>query len=87
MRTRINTMLSNFDLPPAWFTAALGYRPPAQATAGWLEIATDLLVYRITYGISHQTAALGEAPPIGAPAQRHWYDKLASRLEQLRQWP
>ena len=54
-------MLSNFDLPPAWFTAALGYRPPAQATASWLETATDLLVYRITHGISHQTAALGEA--------------------------
>ena len=67
IRARINTMLSNFDLPPAWFTAALGYRPPAQATASWLETATDLLVYRITHGISHQTAALGEARPPAYP--------------------
>lgn len=87
MRHRITAAVTRRDLLPAWFTAALGYGPPAENTPEWTKTAADLLSYRITHDINDHTAALGNPPPAEQPAQRHWYDQLTATLRGLRQWP
>jgi hypothetical protein len=77
LRSRLADAVSSRSLLPAWFVTVLGAVPPARATDRWLETATRVLLYRLTYDITDQGVALGPQP---LDADRH----RRSRYERLR---
>lgn len=83
LRSRLADAVGSRSLPPAWFATALGSAPPAQETDRWLECATGVLLYRLTYGVDDQIVALGPAPTAASSHRRGWYDELR---KDLRGW-
>ncbi|MEU5234073.1 hypothetical protein AB0G82_33100 [Streptomyces anulatus] len=79
--------MSNRLLLPAWFATVLGPAPPARDTERWLECATRVLLYRLTYRVDDQVLALGPGPGPGpGPEDEHrhrWWEELAT---ELRPW-
>ncbi|GAA2497745.1 hypothetical protein [Winogradskya humida] len=72
LRRRVDIAVETHALFPAWFTITeLGHRPSAGHSGEWRETATQVLLYRITYEITHGVLALGEAPAEGYQAGRH----------------
>lgn len=83
LRSRLADAVRSRSLLPAWFVTVLGAAPPARGTDAWLETATRVLLYRLTYDITDQVVALGSAP---SEADRHrssWYEQLR---KDLRRW-
>ncbi|WP_327348986.1 hypothetical protein [Streptomyces europaeiscabiei] len=83
MRSRLADAISSRSLLPAWFVAVLGAAPPARATDQWLETATRVLLYRLTYDITDQVVALGPEPSEASRRRRSWYEQLS---KDLRRW-
>ncbi|WP_326693185.1 hypothetical protein OIE63_39345 (plasmid) [Streptomyces sp. NBC_01795] len=83
LRGRLDDAVSSRSLLPAWFATVLGAAPPARGTERWMECATHVLLYRLTYGIDDQVVALGPAPSAAQPHRRQRYEKLR---EDLRRW-
>lgn len=86
MRTRlrktITEALGGSALPSVWFATVLGITPPGTGTDEWLKTATELVAYRITYGVTDPVLALGATPDINT-GDRYWlHRKLADRLRQ-----
>jgi chromosome segregation ATPase len=59
LRSKLADAVSNRLLLPAWFATVLGPAPPARETERWLECATRVLLYRLTYRVDDQVLALG----------------------------
>jgi hypothetical protein len=79
---RIDLAVQTHALFPAWFTiTGLGHRPSGARSAEWRETATRVLLYRITYQVTHGVLALGERPADGYQAERH--DEI---IDALRRW-
>ncbi|WP_326615247.1 hypothetical protein OG949_40865 (plasmid) [Streptomyces scopuliridis] len=83
LRSRLADAVSNRSLLPAWFVTALGSAPPARNTERWLECATRVLLYRLTYAIDDQVVALGPAPATSFQHRHQWYEELR---KDLRRW-
>ncbi|NLT55460.1 MAG: hypothetical protein GXX79_13055 [Actinomycetales bacterium] len=84
MRTLVAEAVGTAALLPSWFTTVLGPMPPAEHTDRWMEVATELLAYRITYRIGDPVVALGPEP-VGASRQRHdWWAELDRSLRELQ---
>ena len=82
LRGRIDAAVETHALFPAWFTITeLGHRPSAARGAQWRDVATQVLLYRLTYGVTHGVLALGEPPDGGRRAQR--YHAVLAALTQL----
>jgi hypothetical protein len=79
LRSRLADALANRSQLPTWFVTVLGAAPPARATDQWLETATRVLLYRLTYGINDQVLALGP-PPSGTDHRSHWHTQLRTDL-------
>lgn len=72
LRTRLARALADRAVLPTWFVTVLGPAPPADATQEWLDLAVDVLVYRITHHITDPVVALGRPPEDdSASAIRH----------------
>ncbi|MEU7907313.1 hypothetical protein [Actinoplanes sp. NPDC049118] len=72
VRDRIDAAVGAHALFPAWFTITeLGHRPPAARAAQWRVVATQVVLYRMTYRVMHPVLALGPAPEGGHRAERH----------------
>lgn len=86
LRTRIAEALSSEALLPEWFVITLGFRPThGTATSTWMDLATDVLAYRITYGITSHSDALGPDPTNDPsqpddPERVHWHRRLHRAL-------
>ncbi len=83
LRSRLADAVSSRALLPAWFVTVLGAAPPARATNQWLETATRVLLYRLTYDITDQVVALGPEPSDADRHRRSWYEQLR---KDLRRW-
>ncbi|GAB2766559.1 hypothetical protein [Streptomyces bullii] len=83
LRSRLTDAISSRSLLPAWFVTVLGAAPPARATDQWLETATRVLLYRLTYDITDQVVALGPEPSDADRYRRGWYEQLR---KDLRRW-
>ncbi|TKS96443.1 hypothetical protein E4U91_36795 [Streptomyces lasalocidi] len=83
LRSRLADAVSSRALLPAWFVTVLGAAPPARATDHWLETATRVLLYRLTYDITDQVVALGPEPCDADRHRRSWYEGLR---KDLRRW-
>ncbi|MEV8312279.1 hypothetical protein AB0P36_34545 [Streptomyces flavidovirens] len=83
LRSRLADVISSRALPPVWFVTVLGSVPPAARTQKWVETATGVLLYRLTYGIADPVVALGDKPA-GRPGRRvKWHKQLS---QDLRYW-
>jgi chromosome segregation ATPase len=84
LRDRVAAMVAEGALPPAWFTTVLGYQPPADGTQAWLETATAVLMYRVTYKIIDPIVALG--PAAGDTRRQAWRTEITDALRRRRRW-
>jgi hypothetical protein len=73
VQDRIDAAVGAHALFPAWFTITeLGHRPPAARAAQWRVVATQVVLYRMTYRVTHPVLALGPEPQGGGHrAERH----------------
>ncbi len=83
LRNRISEAIRDRSLLPMWFVTVLGPVAPTRKTEDWLEAATSLLAYRITYNITDQVLALGGEPDDDDPGRDQWRQELT---EALRHW-
>ncbi|MGW1917010.1 hypothetical protein ACWCQS_41635 [Streptomyces sp. NPDC002076] len=83
LRSRLADAVSERALLPVWFVTVFVSAPPTRATQEWLETATEVLLYRLTYGVTDQVVALGAKPSDTDQRRRAWYDRLH---EVLRRW-
>ncbi|HST81932.1 MAG TPA: hypothetical protein VLL08_09390 [Kineosporiaceae bacterium] len=85
LRTRVADAVGEGALLPAWFTTVLGPIPPAEDTRAWMDVATSLLAYRVTYGVTDPVVALG-SPPVEAESARRraWYQQLRRQFVDLQ---
>ncbi|MFD3622459.1 hypothetical protein ACFWWT_46415 [Streptomyces sp. NPDC058676] len=83
LRSRLADAIKSRSLLPAWFVTVLGTAPPARGTEQWLETATGVLLYRLTYEVTDQIVALGPQPPESDRYRGSWYDQLR---KDLRRW-
>ncbi|MDX3772195.1 MULTISPECIES: hypothetical protein [unclassified Streptomyces] len=66
---------------PMWFVTVLGPVPPAEKTQEWMDLATEVLAYRVTYQVTVTVVARGpETDDI--PGRWDWHDDLAERLKR-----
>ncbi|WP_231905822.1 CopG family transcriptional regulator [Streptomyces davaonensis] len=84
LRSRLSDAVSGADLLPVWFVTALGPMAPSRNANDWMDAATDVLAYRVTYRITDPVVALG-TPPDGqrAPRRTAWHQELT---RELRRW-
>jgi hypothetical protein len=84
LRSRLSEAIAGTDLLPVWFVTAFGPLPPARKADEWMDAATDLLAYRMTYQVTDKVVALGE-PSSGsaAPHRRSWHQDLT---QELKRW-
>ncbi|MGW8882862.1 hypothetical protein, partial [Streptomyces mirabilis] len=62
LRSTLADAVSNRLLLPAWFATVLGPAPPARDTERWLECATRVLLYRLTYHVDDRSSPSAPAP-------------------------
>jgi len=85
LRTRVADAVGEGALLPSWFTTVLGPMPPAQDTRAWMDVATSLLAYRVTYGVNDPVLALGRQPSEAeTPRRRAWYWQLRRQFSDLQ---
>lgn len=82
LRTTIAEALGEAALPPVWFTTALGVTPPRSGANEWLDIATEVVAYRITYKVTDPLLALGAKPDTNTQDQYRWHQQLADQLRR-----
>jgi chromosome segregation ATPase len=85
LRTRVAEAVGAGALLPSWFTTVLGPIPPAEDTRAWMDVATSLLAYRVTYAVTDPVVALGKAPSDAENARRRaWYQQLRRQCHELQ---
>ncbi|MEV6439647.1 hypothetical protein AB0N00_34220 [Streptomyces anulatus] len=57
-----------------------GPAPPARNTDRWLECATRVLLYRLTYRVTDQVLALGTRPDPEDEHRHGWWEELRTAL-------
>ncbi|MEV6133150.1 CopG family transcriptional regulator [Streptomyces violaceusniger] len=82
LRSRLAEAVSGKDLLPVWFETALGPLPPHRNPNAWMETATDLLAYRITYRIIDPVVPLGQLPAHAVPRRRSRHEELTRELKR-----
>lgn len=80
LRSKLADAISNRLLLPAWFATVLGPAPPARDTDRWLECATRVLLYRLTYRVTDQVLALGTRPDPEDEHRHGWWEELRTAL-------
>jgi hypothetical protein len=85
LRMRVADAVGSGGLLPTWFTGVLGPIPPAEDTGPWMDVATSLLAYRVTYDVNDPIVALGPEPGEGETARRRaWHRQLRRQLAELQ---
>lgn len=85
LRARVAEAVGEGALLPTWFTTVLGPIPPAQDTRAWMDAATTLLAYRVTYGVTDPIVALGPEPvEADGSRRRAWHHGLRRQLRDLQ---
>ncbi|MFJ1929313.1 MULTISPECIES: hypothetical protein [unclassified Streptomyces] len=80
LRSKLADAVSNRLLLPAWLATVLGPAPPARDTERWLECATRVLLYRLTYRVTDQVLALGPSPDPEDKHRHEWWEELHTAL-------
>lgn len=84
LRATIDEGVAKRALFPPWFRDSLGLAPPPGQLTRWLELATQIRAYRVTYGVVADDSALGGPPAGDASKRRHeWFRHLSAGLARL----
>ncbi|MGW7674075.1 CopG family transcriptional regulator [Streptomyces sp. NPDC054775] len=84
LRSRLSDAVSGADLLPVWFVTALRPMAPAHKANDWMDAATDVLAYRVTYQVTDPVVALGTPPDSQrSPRRTAWHQELT---RELRRW-
>ncbi|MDV9186835.1 hypothetical protein R6L23_01055 [Streptomyces sp. SR27] len=83
LRSRLADAIRDRALLPMWFVTVLGPVAPARRTQEWMELATQVMAYRVTYEVTDQALALGPKPVATGLRRTQWHQELA---EALRRW-
>jgi DNA repair exonuclease SbcCD ATPase subunit len=86
LRARLDTAVADTALLPAWLVLGLGHQPVGEDVAKWMDTATSLLAYRVTYEVIDPVVALGPAAH-DDPQRESWRRDLERRLKDRRHWP
>jgi chromosome segregation ATPase len=86
LRARLDAAVADTALLPAWLTLALGHQPVGEDVAQWMDTATSLLAYRVTYEVVDPVVALGRGAH-DDPQRESWRKDLERRLQGRRRWP
>lgn len=85
LRDSVAEAVGTAALLPGWFTTVLGPMPPAEDTERWMDVACDLVAYRITYRITDPMVALGATPGRDAnPRRQAWWRSLTAAFQELQ---
>jgi hypothetical protein len=85
LRSIVADAVGEGALLPAWFTTVLGPIPPAEDTRAWMDAATQLLAYRVTYGVTDPIVPLGFEPGEQHTGRRRaWHQQLKRQLRELQ---
>jgi hypothetical protein len=69
---------------PPWFRDSLGLIPASGAADAWLALATEIVAYRVTYGVTSRRSPLGEPSESDDTSRRGtWHARLVASLENL----
>jgi len=81
-RARLEDALASGAVLPFWFTSALRHAPPLGKAEEWLSVAVDVLVFRLRYGVTDRSLALGSRSASGAapPPARTTLENRVSAL-------
>jgi hypothetical protein len=81
LRSRISEAIQWRRPLPGWFADTLGGTPQSDNPARWLEVAAQLVRYRITYAVTDLGSALGTRPgPSACARRRRWFGELEREL-------
>ncbi|MEU3356069.1 hypothetical protein [Streptomyces sp. NPDC037389] len=83
LRGRLAEAVSRRALLPMWFVTVLGPVPPADKTQEWMDLATQVMLYRVTYEVTDQVVALGPELAEYAARRTAWHKELT---RALRRW-
>ncbi|MGW7520418.1 hypothetical protein ACWGJ2_33040 [Streptomyces sp. NPDC054796] len=83
LRTRLADAVRERARLPVWFVTVLGPLPPARGTREWMDLAVDVLTYRLAHSVTDPVVALGPEPRTDAGLSRiAWHQELAGQLER-----
>jgi len=84
LRIRTSAAVERGEPLPNWLVESLGV-PPSASAAGWRELATQLLAYRLSYAVTDQVQPLGEEPTTAdSSRRRQWHRDLERQLAAWR---
>jgi len=83
LRTRITDAVLDGALMPIWLHDRLGAMPPAGQTAQWVDIATQILAYRITYHDQDPLVTISEVPPDASARRSSWANDIDRAVSDL----
>ncbi|HEX4248628.1 MAG TPA: hypothetical protein VH008_12270 [Pseudonocardia sp.] len=84
LRIRTSAAVERGEPLPNWLVESLGV-PPSASAAGWRELATQLLAYRLTYAVIDPVQPLGEEPGTqDSSRRRQWHRDLGRQLSAWR---
>ncbi len=83
LRDRLSQAVTEVAHLPGWLRFSMGRQPSGDAR--WMDTATSLLAYRVTYGVTDQAVALGPHR-YDDPLRPAWRDDLAARLQARRRY-
>lgn len=85
LRTRIaDAVLKGGLLMPVWLHDQLGPMPAEGQSAQWVDVATQILAYRITYNDQDPLIALGDVPANASARRKTWAATITRDISRLR---
>ena len=84
LRIRTSAAVERGEPLSNWLVESLGV-PPSASAAGWRELATQLLAYRLSYAVTDPVEPLGEEPSTqDSSRRRQWHRDLERQLAAWR---
>jgi chromosome segregation ATPase len=80
LRTRLAEAVGQALFLPVWLTRAMGLTPPASGAERWLDVASEIWAYRVTYRVTDPVSALGSLPAGASSWRRAWHHRLQSDI-------
>ncbi|MFE5484120.1 hypothetical protein [Streptomyces sp. NPDC056527] len=80
LRSCLADAIRDRALLPMWFVTVLGPVAPADRTQEWMDLAAQVMAYRVTYDVTDQAVALGPEPAAQSLRRARWHQELTGAL-------
>jgi hypothetical protein len=85
LRTTIGRAVSDGKWLPVWLDNCIGPMPQPGKEAAWLNVAIEILAYRITYKVQDPLVPLGPQPPSASERRTDWAGKIETAIRKLQE--